>query len=245
MLRTMLVLCVLGAIQAPAAGPDEPFAAAVAHYRAGRHAEALAGFTALAAADAAALTPELLGNLALSALRRQRTAEAEAAARQLAAHALPAERALGEFLLGQAAGQRCARAEAAAKLPDAEPAAFDLAVRAAEQALAAFVRADALRGGWPAALRNAERAALRVRDLQQQREAAARNRPRPQQEPDRPPPPAPEPGPEAVDPALATNPLSSADVARLLERLQQQERAKRALRLAGQRATLQAGERDW
>jgi len=245
-----LLVAGLGRAQdpAPVAAAGEPFAVAVQHYRAGRFAEALAGFQALAAELGVRAAPELLGNLALAALRLQRPADAEPAARRLLEHADAEQRALGEFLLGHAAWQRCARAEAAAKLQDAEPAAWNSAVLTAETALQHWVAADAQRAGWPEALRNAERAAQRLAGLQQARATAERNKPPPKKEPDRPEPkPVLEPDqpPEVQDPTMVQGLMSTQDVAKLLARLQQKERDKRLLRQSGQRAAAVAGERDW
>lgn len=246
-LPPLLLLAVL-APQEPSAPPADRFAAAVADYRAGRHAEALAGFAALLAERGDAAAPELLANTALAALRLQRAADAEGPARRLRQHAEAGHRASGAFLLGHAAFQRCLRAEAAAKLQDAEPGAWDAALRAADQAVEQWLAADAERAGWPEAVRNAERAAHKRAELQVQRQAAEQNRPAPKQEPDRPvPPPEPTPDepPEALEPEMVKDALAPAEVARLLDRLQQKDREKRLARQARQAAAATAGERDW
>lgn len=244
----LLLLAALPVQDPSSAAPADPFAAAVADYRAGRFAAALAGFQALLSAGAEAPTPELLANTALAALRLQRSGDAEAPAKLLRQHADAAERALGAFLLGHAAYLRCQRAEAAAKLQDAEPGAYDAALRAAGAAIELWLTADSERGGWPAAVRNAERAAHKRAELEALRAAAERDKPPPKREPDRPEPkrqPDPAQPPEQQDPEQVTARLSPADVARLLERLQQKEREKRLARTQQQAASAPAGERDW
>jgi len=246
-LPVLLPLLALAATQGPPASSGDPFAAAVAHYRAGRHAEAFAGFGALRGSSGTAPGAELLVGFSLAALRLQRTAEAEGAARELAALADARDRADGAFLLGLAAFQRAERAEAAAKLQDPEPGAFDAALQAVDQAIGQWLAADRARDGWPEAVRNAERAAHKRRQLQQDRAAAERDRPQSRKEP------APEarpktesdPEPQQVDPELTAAALPAQELARLLDRLQQREREKRLVRQAQQRAAASAGERDW
>jgi len=245
-----LVLAVLQVPQAPAGTPAAAtsFAEAVASYRAGRYAEAHAGFQSQLAVAGAAAGSELLGNAALAALRLQRPGDAEPAAQRLTALLDPESRALGAFLLGHAAFQRCQTAVAAAKLQDAEPGAWAGAERAVGLAIEQWLAADAARGGWPEAVRNAERAAQLRAEVQAQRQAAERNRPPPKQEPDQPEPkpaPRPETTPEEQVPEPVQTKLSNQDLARLLERLQQKDREKRLARQAQQRALAVTGERDW
>ncbi len=235
--------------QAPSAPTAAPsFADAVVSYRAGRYAEAHAVFQAQLAAAGSIAGPELLGNAALTALRLQRPGDAESAAQKLAERSDPESQALGAFLLGHAAFLRCQTAIAAAKLQDAEPGAWAAAERAVGLAIEHWLQADAARGGWPEAVRNAERAAQLRAEVQAQRQAAERNRPPPKQEPDQPEPkpaPRPETTPEEQVPEVVQTKLSNQDLARLLERLQQKDREKRLARQAQQRATAVAGERDW
>lgn len=252
-----LVLAGLQVPQAPAGAPaaqpvtasvPASFAEAVASYRTGSYAEAHAVFQSLLAVAGAAAGSELLGNAALAALRLQRPGDAEPAAQRLTELGDSESRALGAFLLGHAALQRCQTATAAAKLQDAEPGAWAAAERAAGSAVEHWLQADTVRGGWPEAVRNAERAARLRDEVQAQRQAAERNRPPPKQEPDRPEPkptPRPETTPEEQVPEAVQTRLSNQDLARLLERLQQKDREKRLARQAQQRATAVAGERDW
>jgi len=234
--------------------PDPPaaerFQAALAAAQQGRMVEAQAAFAALAEAAGPAASPELLQNLALTSLRLQRNRDAEAAAQLLVGLEDRAECAAGHFLLGLSAFQRAERAAAAARLQDAEPMAWQSAQRSAEAALRAFLlaeeQADGLRGEWPAARRNAERAHRLLVALRD--EAAQQAPPPPKQEPDAPEPtPEPEPdaNPEEQLPEAQLQPLSAAETAQLLQRLQQREREKRLLRQAQQRNAVVAGERDW
>jgi hypothetical protein len=243
----------------PQSGPETgapaataPSAAqAVADYTAERYAAAFAAFAVLGA-ESAAPPPELRLGLALAALRVQRTGDAEAALRPLLAEAAllaeaPALAAEAQFVFGLLQWQRAERAQAAAQLQDAEPFALASARRAAALAMAAFCAADRARGGWPAALRNAERAARL--DAELERLAAAQQPPKAQKEPDQPPPPEPEPERQPTQeeqaPELAREALSAAAAAELLARVQQREREKLQVRRAGQRRGSTAGERDW
>jgi hypothetical protein len=214
---------------------------AAADYAAGRFEAARAALAAELAARGPAAPPDLRGNLALAALRVQRTGEAEAAAQPLADADQPVWRQRGEFLLGLCAWQRADQAILAAQLPDAEPMAFEFAVRSVEAAWHHWRRAAAIAPGDPAAARNAERAWRRLAEVRAARDAAT-SRPRP--EPAPPPPPAiPAGPPEATRPELTTGTLSAAELARLRQRLQQKEREKQRLRLLPLGAV--AGERDW
>lgn len=237
--RTGLAVVVLVAI----AGAQRP--AAVDDYRAGRFEAARLAFAAELAALGDAAPAELRADLALAALRRQRTGDAEAACRPLLDHAEPAWRARGEFLLGLAAWQRSDRAAAAAQLPDAEPMAWELAVRATADAFHHWCRAAALQPADATARRNAERAQRRLAAQQRARDAAAQQR-APKRQPEPPPPPSDAPGPaEAATPELAPQPLSAAELLRLRERLRDLDRTKQRLRQAAQRGAARVGERDW
>lgn len=225
-------------------GGEDPFALAVTDYRQGRYKAALTAFKVLLAMAGEQASPELLGNVALAALRQRRPADAEVAARRLLEFDNAADQSLAEFLLGQAVFERATMAEMAASLTDAEPGAWQSAVDAAVRAMHHWQVAAELRdrGSWPEATRNAERAWRRIQDLRQKRDAA-------QQESKSEPAPKPKPpAPEAVDqpeiPEIASQPLPAAEVARLLERLQQKEREKRLLRRVTNR-TNRVGERDW
>lgn len=238
--RTSFAALWLCAATAAAQAPQ-----AVADYRAGRFEAARAAFAAELATRAGDSAPELRADLALASLRVQRTGDAEAAARPLLEHPEVAWRARGEFLLALAAWQRADRAVAAARLVDAEPMAWDLAVRAGEAAFEHWRRAAELQPRDLAARRNGERALRRLVELrrardQQAQERAAKSEPEP-------PPPTPEaPGPaEVVPPRLAVQPLSAAELERLRQRLRQREQEKQRLRQDAQRASATAGERDW
>lgn len=251
-LGAVLAMAMAPLPQAPAPAPADPatsFAAAVAAYRAGRFDEAYAAFAALSAATTAAeRSPELLGNLALAALRVHRAGDAASAATVLQERGDAAERGLGTFLLAQADSERARLAEAAARLPDAEPMAWDAAVRAADAAvrgflLAADLRARAGGGEWPEALRNAERAARTVAALRAARDAA--QRPDAQHEtPPPPPPPERGEGEQEAVPELAGGTLSAAQLAELLQRVRAREVQKQRARQTAP-APGAVAERDW
>lgn len=237
-----LTLTVVLGLAALAAAQDPQ---GVADYRAGRYDAAHAAFVAEAAALGADVPPTLRYDLALAALRVQRTGDAEAAASPLLEHPDPAWRARGSFVLGLCAWQRTDRAVAAARLQDAEPMAWQLAVRAGEAALAHWCRAVELQPADHAARRNAERAQRRLAELRAAAEADAKRRTA-KSEPE-PPPPLPDaPGPaEAARPEVVTQPLSANEVAQLLQRLREQQAQKQRLRQTAQRQSGTAGERDW
>ncbi|MCB9885184.1 MAG: hypothetical protein H6838_06800 [Planctomycetes bacterium] len=237
-LAAMLTCAVL-----PQAAGGDAFAAALADYRAQRYEAALAGFTAELQAAGEGASPELRCDAALAALRMRRPGDAEAAARPLLEHNAADERAWGEFLLGQAAMQRAEVAAAAARLPDAEPMAWQAAVSSAERAFAHWCRAAQRPGGWHEAQRNAERALHALDELRRQRDAAQPTK----KKDDAPPPPAPtdqQPLEEQL-PDLTVPPLSPAQLQELAQKLARKEKEKRTTRIAAQRGQAVAGERDW
>ncbi len=237
--RTTALLGVL-LLQGPSTG--DPFAAALADYRAGRHAEALAGFR-LAYDAAAQPHPAIATNLALAALRLSRPGDAEPVLRPLLALDDAAERALAEFLLGMAAMQRAEQAAAAAGLADAEPMAWQAAVDGARRALQHWLVAARRPGGWEESLRNAERAQRALAEWTRQRDA---HRQKSQQEEAPPPEPPPgEPTAEERPPDLQVPPLSPQEVAELAKKLARKEQEKRATRAAAQRQRTAVGARDW
>jgi hypothetical protein len=235
------VLAVELAAQDPAA-----FAAAVADYRAGKHEAAFAAFQAQFAAAGDAAGDALRWNLALAALRLQRSGDAEAAVAPWLAGGDDARRADGEFVLGMAGAQRSELAAAAAQLPDAEPLAWAMAIRAMEQAADAFVRAAAARGGWPEAERNAARTRARVEELKRLRDAAREQAAKKASAP-KPLPPAPQPKPDQDDDplGLVTEPLPAKELPALARRIAQRDQKKVAVRREQQQKTLRAGERGW
>jgi hypothetical protein len=131
-------------------------------------------------------------------------------------------------------------------LQDAEPMAWDLALRAAEGAAASWRRCAEHAGELAAvARRNGERALRRLAELRARKAAAEQQRQ--SQKEQAPPPEVPPPSPETelAAPDLATAELAPAEVARLRQRLQQKEREKRGSRLAAQRDAAVVGERGW
>lgn len=235
-----------GAAQEPA--PEQRVAAGIVAYRAGRHDAARVEFAAAAAAFGERCPPHVAVDWALAALRTGRPSEAEAAARSLLGSDDAAVRADAEFLLASAAFQHGERAEAAAQLQDPEPMAWPAAERAFDLAHRGFGRAAMLRPEWPEARRNAERAWRRLSEVRRLRaEAEQKGAPDRREKQPPPPPPSrpPDQPPEEAAPGLATTALSPAEVGRLLQRVQQQERDKQAVRRLAQRAAAAPGERDW
>jgi hypothetical protein len=232
------------ALALPAQVDAAAVAKGVAAYRAGDHATAFAAFREQAERAGGQVPPELRWNLALAALRVQRSGDAEAAVAPWLRADDAHERAGAEFVGAMAAFQRAERAAAAARLQDAEPLAWAMALQAMERSVAQFVEAATTRGGWPQAERNAQRARERLAALQRERDAAAGSKPRTER-PDPPPPPAPAAQPEAAAVDRASVPLTAAEIARMRARVAQRERAKTALRRAQQRAAVAAGERAW
>jgi hypothetical protein len=244
--RSTAALLCLFALQAPGdAGPDR-FLAGVAAYRAGRYEESRVAFASELAARGADAPAALRANLAMAALRVQRTQDAEAAARPLLESAVLDDRAWGEFLCAFASFQRGERAAAAARLPDAEPMAWETAVRSVAAAVQGWCRANELRAGWPEALRNAERAVRRLAALERERAAAApQQQKRTEPVPPEPPPLRAQPSTEEVQPDLVQAKLSAAELERLRQRLRQVALEKQRTRLLQPRSALVAGERDW
>ena len=214
------VWCVLGAALASAQDPTGSPAASAedahAAYADGRYEAARELWQRRLEQLGDAAPPELRANAALAALRMHRPADAERAARPLLSHDDPSWRARGAFLFGLAAWQRADTAVAAAGLPGAEPRAWALAVRPLDEAWR----------HWRGAVRTGERAWGPFAEVQQRRDQAQRAA---QREP--PPPPEPADASEAVRPDVASEALSAAELRRLRERLQQNERDKRRVTL--------------
>jgi hypothetical protein len=244
----LLLVPLLAAPQAdPVASPARAFAAAMADYEAGRFAEAYQGFAAQLAAATEPVPEALRWNTALAALRVLRSGAAEQAIAPCRDAGDPVLRADAEFVLGLAQCQRAEQAAAAAALPDAEPLAWQLALAAQDRGIAAFERAVQLRGDWPAAVRNTERAQRRRRELEQQRDRSQPDAAQQEKVPEPPPPSPPGPAdqpPEAALPEAVTTELSAAEVQNLLQLLARKDQRKHQLRQQQQRTTV-AGERAW
>jgi hypothetical protein len=236
-------------------------------YRAGRFDVASAAYIRAIDSSGPDASPELLYDAALATLRAgSDMAVVEKLTMAAKAHGSPDVVALCDFLEGNAAWARGQLAKRQATGPEAEPFAFDWAVKQARKARDAWVRAAATRDDWPQARRNVERSLLEIDLLERMKADAERNRksgrtpggeptPRPapaQPREDAPDLQPPEPPPAAAgdtgEPAAAeaqTAELSPDEVRRLLDRLAQKEREKLALRRA-RRAQGQADvERDW
>ena len=231
-----------------AALPAQQASSALDDYRGGRHRAAFDVFQAELLAGGERAPLELRWNTALAALRLQRPADAEAAITPLLAHAQPAVVADAEFVLAMCRHQRGERAAAAAQLPDAEPMAWTMALRALQQAIDGFLRAANRPGGWPEAVRNGERCQRRLQELERLRAQQEASKPKQEQVPQRPPEapkPAQPPEPEATAPAPVLDRLSPAELAALLQRGLQRDRKKRQERQAAAVNQAVAGERDW
>ncbi|MBW2415610.1 MAG: hypothetical protein JRG76_13985 [Deltaproteobacteria bacterium] len=210
-------------------------------YREGRFRDAHEAFRS-AGDDAPAAR---LFNRALAALRAGDLTEAETAAEAAAARGTPEIAALGDFLRGNAAFERCLMAERQASTAAAEPFAFDVALTYARKARGLWQLAAMSRSDWPEARRNVERALLKADELkrkkadreeQQRRKTDPRPKPRPPPAPDAVQDPAVEPQLEELDPD---------EVLRLLDKLAEKEKEKRALRRLHRKARMAEVERDW
>lgn len=217
----------------------------VAQYRAGRFEEAHAAFVAECEAEGEDAGAELLYNRALAALRIGNLTDAEAAAEQCAA-ADPDFRIRADFLLGNAAYARCVMAEQQAATVEAEPFAFEIAIRFGEKARDLWIRAALSRDDWPAARRNLERVQLLLDSLRGRKNDAERKKaPRPEPNPK----PLPTPGNPRPDseppPDGKIKELSPGEVRALFERLAKKEREKRQVREAHRAERMAGVERDW
>jgi hypothetical protein len=245
---TLLALLWLAPAVAQDPVPQVPvpqaFTTAVAELQRG---QALTAYERLAALLQATPAPPfaLRVNTALAALAAQRGADAAAAIAPVRDSDDAAERAIAVAIAAQAEALRAERAALAAALPDAEPMAWQQAVKAAETAVAGFGAALALRPDWPEVLRNLERAQRRLLEFERQRDAARppANKEEPAPQP-APPPGKPAGAPEEVAPELDVAPLSAAARDELRQKLAAKERQKRVVRQQPALATTSA-ERDW
>ncbi|MGQ0613754.1 MAG: hypothetical protein ACT4PV_08465, partial [Planctomycetaceae bacterium] len=189
-------------------------------------------------------------NRARAAFHAEDWRAATEAATSAAALGDPSVAAHCDFLLGSIAFKRCELAERQASTPEAEPFAFDVAIRYCDTAREAWERAAMGRDDWPAARRNVERALLNRDELARKKAEAERRRDRP---PRPKPQPKPQPGegedrrkpdqPPREDPAIAE--LSREEVLRLFDKLQRKEEEKRTVRTERRRAESSGVERDW
>jgi len=204
-------------------------------------------------------------NRALAALRDNKPRIAADEAARAADGGLGALAPLADFLQGNAAFAQCLIAETQAQSAEAEPFAFDIAIGYAESARDHWQHAATTRDDWPAARRNVERALLKIEDLKRKKSERTGDRKsdsdpqlnlkrQPTPNNNQPPkPPTTDPSgaagtksnqdPEAANAVLEE--LSHEQVLRLLERLGEKEKEKRALRRK-RRSTASSGtERDW
>jgi hypothetical protein len=222
------------------AGCSDP---GVEAYREGRFRDAHAELQA--AGDSA--PAERVFNRALAALRAGDLTDAETAAESAAARGTPEIAALCDFARGNAAFARCRMAERQANTAAAEPFAFDVAITYARKARRLWQLAAMSRSDWPAARRNVERALLKEDELRRKkadREEQQRKKTDPKPKPNPPPTPGPDAEPDpAVDPQLKE--LAPEEILRLLDKLAQKEKEKRALRRSHRKARMADVERDW
>ena len=111
-----------------------------------------------------------------------------------------------------------------------------------------------LRGDWPKARRNCERALRKIRTLRLKK-AEAEDKQRRRSDPN--PKPRPNPRPPPVDPApgkkidedpnakIATTRLSPTEVIKLMDRLAEKEREKLEVRRAERKRQATGAKRDW
>lgn len=233
-----------------AAGGD--FAAGVAAYQAGRHAEALEAFARAEREAGDHPSPELLFDKALAALGAGELRTAEDAAGNAAALGGPEFAALRDFVMGNAAFLRSIEAERETLKPLPPPSAFDVAIAQIEAAQSAWQRAALSRPDWPAARRNVERALLRGERLRERKQAAEQDRqtmpkPRDVLEPEtesqqQEPPPVP---PQAQTDREPPVELSREQLLALFERVDAKEEQRVALRRSLRAKQRSSVERDW
>lgn len=182
-------LLVFGAFQG-----GDPFEEGVRLYKAAKYAEALEAFTRAEGEAGIKAPPELYYNQALAALAAGETTRAATAAERAAARDPKRFTRLRDFVLGNAAFARCEALEkdldASGGLPQGPqgplapmtsvktplPEAFDPAIRLAESARDAWIAAARGAEDWPAARRNAERAIVKIEELQKKKEEARKRK---------------------------------------------------------------------
>ncbi len=218
----------------------------VALYESGRFAEAYGEFVAECEAEGKDASAELLHNRALAALRVGNLSDAEASSERAASAGDEQMRVWADFLRGNAAFARCEMAERQAGTVEAEPFAFEIAIRFGEKARDLWMSAAMSRPDWPEARRNVERVLVKLESLRgRKREAEQKKTPRPEPQPK----PLPDPGETRLDeepvPEAEITELSPEQILALFERLAKKEREKLAVRRAYRRERMATVERDW
>jgi len=248
MAQRILIAAAAVALAGCAPAPEGPRA-----YAEGRFADAHRAFASEAVRAGERAPADLLHDAALAALRAGALKEADALAERAAAAGGAAFAPRVDRLRGHAAFLRSARDEAEASGPRADATGWDRAIRHAVAARDHWILAAVASPGDPGARRNAERAVLRLEDLARKRAAAARataggGRPKVVLLPDPSSNERPADGrPRLEDaaPGAVAGDLPAGRVLGVLDRLAEEERAKRALRLAHRRASGGGTERDW
>jgi hypothetical protein len=217
-------------------------------YREGRFEDAFAELSGAVEEEGDDASATLHYNRALAALRVGEPRVAEQAAEEAARRGGEEFEARREFVLGNAAFAQALIAERQADTPEAEPFAFDVAIRYAERARDSWSLAVVGGTDRDRAARNVERALLKLTELREKKAAAEeRNRPRTPPRPD--PLPLPE-GPDrkvtedGVPEAMLTR-LTPEQVLRLFDKLGEKEREKIEVRKSHRRAQSRGVEKDW
>ena len=240
-----------GAKDAPPLSPAEVVAVALTDYRAGNYELALAllekEWRQVADSNAAEkVVPQVRLNAALCALRLLRSRDAQEFVLPLAEDERWAPEVV--FILGLASCQHAERAVVAAKLADAEPMAWLMATRAIKEAELQFRRACRMRPQWPEAIRNLERTILRRIGIEEERSTATKPDAKKEAAPNE-KPPAPQENqdqaPEVVIPEIAMGQLTGEELAKLQQRVREQQEKKVRSRTQHTRGRAVAGERDW
>lgn len=222
--RAALLLCCAlqgGPVEVDPAAVD----AALQDYAAQRYEAAWRALSAEVQRCGERAPDEVRLDAALAALRAQRSRDAEQFLADVDADGPFAADQL--LLLGHAAWLDAERAVAAARLPDAEPMAWLMAVRAITRAESAFRTAAELRPGFAIAVRNCERAQRRRQEMERERDAAtppdAKKEDAPKPEPV---PPDPDQPPEQVQAEVAAGKLSADELQRLQQLVRTRQRQK-------------------
>jgi hypothetical protein len=217
-------------------------------YREGRFEDAHAALVTAVESAGEDASAELLYSRGLAALATGDLRDADSSAERAASRGDPEIAALCDFLRGNAAFGQCELAERQASTVEAEPFAFDIAIRFGEKARDFWQLAAASRPDWPEARRNVERALLKLEELAKKKAEA-------QKDPERPAEPRPLPLPESADegrkteeeaaPEAQLTELTAEQVEKLLQRLAEKEAEKVALRRSHRRKRMEEVEKDW
>lgn len=222
-------------------------------YKEGRFNEAFEVFSAMEEKAGADAAPELLYNKALAALKIKDLLAAESAMEKAVARGGDDFRPLRDFVNGNTAYLRGLHAEEVASQPEAEPFAYDVAIRFITKAQTFWIQAAMSRPDWPEARRNVERAQMKLAALQKTKKEKQKNlrshtqiKMRPQLVPQV---LADDSQGEAQDEEAKVDAqkrkLSSSQIKDLYDKLEAKEKEKREMRRQQQKQRKTKGERDW